>query len=121
MVPVAMAPGASEFGERQADDFRRQGQPDIAWVDDKPLSCLVAEVFLEGPNPICHPRTRRRGKLDLYRNQFAADLDDQIDFHSCRSAPEVYLRLLAAVDEGFHDAPPSKSMERRRKSTMKLA
>src|SRR5947207_14628732 len=60
---------ASKFGEWQRHDLRRQGQPDITGVDDKPRSRLFAEVFLEGPNPPCHRRAVRGGKLHFNRDQ----------------------------------------------------
>ena len=46
-LPVATDFGGSKFGERQRDDLRRQRQPDISRVHDKPLPGLVAEVLLE--------------------------------------------------------------------------
>ena len=96
-------PRASKFSERQSHDLRRQGQPDSSWMNDKPLFCFFAEVFLKGSNPTCHRRARCRGKLYFNRDQFAASFDNQINFHSSRGAPEVDLRLFAPVDERLHD------------------
>jgi hypothetical protein len=81
--------------------------------DNKPGPSLFAEVFLEGPNPTCHCRARRRRKLHFNWDQFAAGFDNEIDFHSSRSAPEVDLRLFAAVDECFHNFEQDRGLEDR--------
>jgi hypothetical protein len=72
-------------------------------VNDKPLSCLFAEVFLKGPDRVGHGWARCHGKLYFDRDRLAAGFDDEIDFQSSRSAPEVNARLFAPVNEGFHD------------------
>ena len=80
-------------------------------MDDKPRPRLLAEVFLEGPNPTCHGRPRCRGELYFNRDQFAAGFDNQIDFDSSRRAPEVDLRLFAPVDESLHDFEKNDGFE----------
>jgi hypothetical protein len=92
-----------DIGEWQRNDLRRQGQPDISWVDDESSTRLFAEVFLEGPNPTRHGRARRCRELYFNRDQPAAGFDNQIDLHSGRSAPEMDLWLLATIDERFHN------------------
>src|ERR1039457_4770328 len=62
----------SQFSEWQRDDFRREGQADFSRVDDKPTFCLFAEVFLEGPDPAGHGRTRSSGELYFNRVQLTA-------------------------------------------------
>ena len=82
-------------------------------MNHKPRRSLLAD-FLEPPNPVRHRWTRRRRELHLDRNQSATGFDNQINLSSRRRAPEVELRLLAAVDKrlddlqkdgGFEDCP----------------
>ena len=105
MLPVATeSRGVSKFSERQRDDLRCQRQPDLAWVNDKPRPGPFAEVLLEGPNPIRHRWTRRRGEFHLHRNQFAASSgnsgtqNDRADISSYARASELAEASIASIN-----------------------
>ena len=63
----------------------------IAW------SCLVAEVFPEDLDVVCHRRPRSCGEFDLDGNQLFPDIHHDIALRSRRGPPEIDLRLISAA------------------------
>ena len=88
-----------EVGEGQGGYSRPKRHTDVAGMDDVSLSCNPIQVTLEHPDGVGHARARRRGQLHFDGDETGACINDEINFQSRQSSPEIDLRIDPAVGQ----------------------